>query len=787
VLALAVGIAGATVMFTLVQGVLLRPLAVPDQDRLVVGWKELRAGGLAHFPLRASEIDVLRRRSLTFERVAGVGYNGVWPSLAFEDGAPSSIDTVSVTGDFFAVLGVDPILGRALGPEDDVEGAAGALVLTHRLWQRRYGGALDVLGRRVTFAGWPFTVVGVMPPDVEYPRGVEAWMTVHADAATLSNPAFREGMLRDLDLIARLRPGVTPAQAASELQAAAFSPGVGSDETRIQTPVVRSYADVLVGDVRTAMLVLLGAVGLVLLIATANVANLLLLRGEARRSELAVRAALGATRARLARQVLAESLVLTLVATLIGLAVTPWALAGIAALLPGRLPRPDSVRIDAGVFLFTAVLAFLVTALAGLAPALASARVDILSELRAGGRGVTARTPGRGRRALVVAQVVLAVVVVTAATLLTRTLLRLQAVEMGFVADQLVFVTLDLPEAKYADNGRHRQFLDAVVSRLQAEPGVFRATPVNTSPYAGTGGWDTPSFTAEGQTVERAAANLSLNLESVHPGYFETFGVMMVRGRGFDDHDRPGAPDVAIVSADVAARTWPGEDPIGKRLKFGMPDSKEAWRTVVGVAVPTRYRELTHPRPTLYLPAPQFIVAARTLVVRTAAPMGRIAEVARRCIRSVDPEVGVLRVASFAELMERPLARPRFKAILLSLFGAAALLLATIGVYAVMAASVAQRYAEIGIRMALGATRADVRRLVLGDGLRLAGLGAAIGLGGALAAGRLLRELIFEVPPYDPTSLAGAAALLVALAGLASYLPARRAMRLDVVAMLRRD
>jgi predicted permease len=790
VLTLAIGIAGTTVMFTLTQGVLLRPLPVPHPERLVAGWKKLRAAdGMSHYPYRDREIESLARGSRTLESVAAIGYNGVWRSLVFENGTPGYVDTMSVTGDIFRVLGVAPLLGRVLGPADDAFGAEGALVITHGLWQRRYGGAHDVLGRRIVMSQRPFTIVGVMPPDVEYPPTVQAWLTVRAEAATMAEPAFREGVVRDLDLFARLRPGVTVAQAAAELQAAshAFEAIAPADAPRGQTPVLRTYEDVIKGDVRTPMLVLFGAVGLVLLIATANVANLLLLRGEARRSELAVRAALGATRGRLARQALAESLVLSLAAGVLALAASRWMLGGLIAVLPDRLPRPDSVRIDAGVFLFTLAMAFLAASLAGVAPALSSARVDVVAYLRSGGRGATPRTARQGRRALVVAQVVLAVVVVAGSALLTRTLLRLQSVDMGFAADRLVLVVLDLPQARYADKARHRQFLDAIVARLGASPGVQAATPVNSGPYAGRAGWDAPSVTGEGQTAEQAAENPSLNFESVEPGYFETFGVTLLRGRGFTDRDRGGAPEVAVVSEDVAARLWPGRDPIGRRLKFGDPTSKEAWRTVVGVARPTRYRELAHPRPTLYFPALQFFTAASTFVVRSAEPVGRVAEIARQAVREVDPGVAVLRVTPFAEALDGPLARPRFNAYLIGVFAGAALLLATIGVYAVIAASVRQRYAEIGVRVALGATRADVRRLVLGEGVRLAALGAAIGVGGALLAGRLVRDLLYDVQPHDPLSLAAAAASLVAVAALASYLPARRAVRLDVMAMLREE
>jgi predicted permease len=439
------------------------------------------------------------------------------------------------------------------------------------------------------------------------------------------------------------------------------------------------------------------------------------------------------------------------------------------------------------VLLFTVAVAFLTAALAGLTPALSLARADLVAHLRSGGRGATGRATRQGRRGLVVAQVALAVTVVAAAGLLTRSLLRLQAVDMGLATDRLLFVRLALPQAKYADGARHLQFLEDVVARLEAAPGIAGATPVNTPPFAGTGGWDAPEFTAEGQSTERAATKPSLNLESIHPSYFHTFEVALVRGRGFTEADRRGAPDVAVVSADLAASTWPGEDPIGKRIKFGRLESAEPWRTVVGVARPTRYRELVRPRATLYVPAAQFIAAAEMLVLRTASPPAVVAGLVRERVRAIDPDVQVAQVAPFRDLLHGPLARPRFNALLIGAFGIAALLLAAIGLYAVIAASVRQRCTEIGVRVALGATASDVRGLVLGEGLRLAGLGAAIGLASAVVANRLLRGLLFGVHPLDPVSLLAAVSLLVGVSALASYMPARRAARVDPVSMLRAE
>ena len=785
VLTLALGISGASIMFALIEGVLLRPLPVREQDRLILAWKELRATGFAHYPFRAGEIDVIEDESLVLESVAGVSYYDPSPFGAVEAGFASPINGAAVTSGFFRVLGAPPILGRTLEDGDDTSGAPGVLVITHGLWQRRYGGAPDVIGRRLVVRERPFTIVGVMPKGIECPHGVEAWLTLSARASLVANPAFREGVRSQVALIARLRPEATLAQARSELQALAprLSADAPPDAPRGLTPVVRSYADTVVGDVRPALVALVAAVGLVLLIASANVANLLLLRGAARRSELAVRAVLGAGPGRVARLLLAESLWLALAAGALGLAVTSLTLRALVALVPGGLPRVDSVRVDAGVLLFTVVVALVTAALAGLAPALSLARSDLLAPLRG---GATAGRARGGRLSLVVAQVALAVTLTAAASLLTRSLLRLQAVEMGLAEDRLVFVHLALPDAKYQDGSdRHFRLLEELVARLEAAPGIAGATPVNTPPFAGSGGWDAPEFTAFGQDEERAAANPSLNLESIHPGYFATFEIALVRGRGFTTGDARGAANVAIVSEDVAARTWPGEDPIGRRLRLGGHGSTDPWRTVVGVARPTRYRELARPRATLYLPAAQFVQGARLLVLRSSSPLDVVARLAMERVSAVDPELGVTRVAAFSELLQGPLARPRFNVWLIGVFSVVALLLTAIGLYAVMGAYVRQRYPEIGVRVALGASPTDVRRSVLGEGLRLASTGAAIGLLGALGAGRVLGGLLFEVHPLDPVSLLGAPLLLIGAAALASYLPARTAARLDPLVVLR--
>jgi predicted permease len=782
---LALGIFGVTLMFAFVRGVLLRPLPVVDQDRLVYAWQELRASGFARHPFPARALEELERRSRAFESVAGVSYYyDPSPTPVNGDGAAGAIAAAAVTPGFFRVMGRGPLIGRALGAEDAPSGAPHALVISHALWQVRYGGASDVLGRRLVLGDQPFTIVGVMPPGLECPHGAEAWMSLAAAAATVANPAFREGVERDVVLLARLRPGATVGQARSELVRLAplIAEDGPADAPRGLAPVVRSYADSVVGEVRPTLLLLLGAVGLVLLIASANVANLLLLRGESRRGELSLRAVLGASPGRLARLLLLESALIALLACAVSLAAAWLALPAVAALVPSGLPRAGQVRVDTAVLGFAAAVASAAAVLAGLVPALA-ARSDLSPSLRAGPRGA-----GRGARrrlALVAGQVALAVTVTGAAGLLTRSLLRLQQVPLGVAAERLAFVELALPRG-YEGGARHFRLLEDLVRELEAAPSVAGATPVNTPPFAATA-WDAPEFTAEGQDLERASRNPSLNLEAVHAGYFETLGVELARGRPFTRGDTAGAPAVAIVSEDVAERTWPGQNPLGRRLKLGGPASSDPWRTVVGVARPTRYRELARARATLYLPAAQFVVGAKLLALRSGAPLEQLARLARERVRQVDPKVAVVKVASFGEWLDAPLARPRWNARLIAAFGLAALLLASIGVYAVLGAAVRQRYPELGVRVALGARPADLRRLVLLDGLRVAAAGAAAGGVGAYAAGRLVQSLLYEVQASDPVALLGAPLLLMGVCALASCLPARRAARLDPLAVLKAE
>jgi len=781
VLTLALGIAATTVMFALIQGVLLRPLPVQEQDRLILSWREAPTAGSAFYPFGDVEIEAVARESQLLESAAGVTRNGVGRAVVSGGSTSSYANIGLITGNFFEVLGAQALLGRRFTLADD-RSAEPAAVISHGYWQRHFGGVPDVVGRRITINEQPSVIVGVMPPDLDYPRGVEIWRTTRSIP---TDGALGTAAQREVNLIGRLHPGVTVEQASSELaalnqQLARHAP---TDYLRRLNVVVRPFTEVVIGDVRRTMIALFAAVALVLLIASANVANLLLMRGESRRGELALRAALGAGRGRIAGQVLAESLVLSVIAGIAGFLLAWIALPVLITLVPDGLPRIESIRIDATVAVFCVALVFVTALLAGFAPGLFSMRGDLISPLR-GSSAAIAGVSTRGRRLLVVGQVALAVMVLAAAGLLIRSVLNLQAIDLGLAAERLVLVDLHLPSAAYADRERRAQFLDQVVSQLESVPGISAVTPVNVAPFTDRG-WDVPRVTAEGQSNDQAASNPSLNLESIHPNYFSTIEAAIVRGRPFGAADRQGTREVAIVSEDVASRLWPGQDPIGKRLKMGRVEGSGRWLEVVGVAATTRYRTVTAPRPTLYLPAAQFQMTATMLIVRATASLELLMSVARERIRGIDPNVMVLSAAPFADYLERPLGRPRFNAFLIGLFGIAALLLSTLGLYAVMSAHVRQRDREIAVRLALGATGANVRRLVLGEASRLAGLGAVFGVAGAVAGTRFLRGLLYEVQPIDPVTIGGAAVLLVAAAALAASAPMRRAARADVASVLR--
>ena len=518
ILILAVGLAGTIVMYALVQGVLLRQLPVLEQDRVIVAWKQYPLSGFTHAPFGDKDIDAVAKASRLLENVAGVGRHGASQVALIEDGRALYVNEALVTGGFFEVLGVKPHLGRALNRADDVRGAETVVVISHRLWRRHYAGSRDVVGQRLPIGEARFTIVGVMPEGLDYPTGVDYWRTTRSVQG-----AFSETAEHEVDLIGRLRNGVTIEQATSELTALTRQLEADAPPTaaRGRVPVVQTLEDVLVGGTRPILLAFSFAVVLVLLIAAANAANLFAMRNQTRRTELAVRTALGAGRGRIAAQVLAESVVIALSAGALGFLLAAWSLQILVNLIPSGLPRVESIRIDGVVVLFTIGAALATAVLTGLIPAWLLDRNPI-SYLRSGGRATPGRASQRVPRAFVMVQVALAIMILAAAGLLTRSILRLQAIDTRLPADRLAFVELFIPSSQRSDRSRYEQFLNQVIAQLEDVPFIASATPINVLPFAGLEGWDAPQFTAEGQSAERAATNPSLNVEAIFPNYFAT-------------------------------------------------------------------------------------------------------------------------------------------------------------------------------------------------------------------------------------------------------------------------
>ncbi len=789
VLTLGLGIGAGTAMFSVLDGVLLRGLPVRAQDEVVVLWTEAPARDTDHLPVQHRELADFGKETRAFRAVAGVSFYGAVEQVLLDGGRPLSIPGTWVTGGFFPLLGVAPVHGRTLLPSDDVPGAAPVMVIGHGLWRSRFGGDPAVVGRALERNGKRFTVVGVMPRGFEYPKGAGFWVPVLPEFPGTLDPGASPSEVMPFDLVGRLRPGAGVREARADYEAFLRAGDAQRPPAlRGQKPVVTPLAERVAGDARATVWTAAAAVGLLLLITCVNVANLLLVRGSARAQELAVRRALGAGRRRLVRQLLTESGVLALLGGALGVALAAVAVRVLAAAAPPELPRREMIGVDARVLLFAVGATAVAALLSGLLPALLAGVGDASAWLRGGMRTVPA---GRGARALrhglVVGQVSLAVVVVAGAGLLVRSLSVLRSVDMGFEEERLLVVQTALPPDRLPERSRQVALQEEVLARVEAIPGVAGAASLPVRPFSGEGGW-TAMYTGEGQLPEEQARNPWVNFETVGPGYFRTLEVPVRRGRAFGARDREGAPRVAMVSEAVARHTWPGEDPLGKRVRLGAHGEPGEWHTVVGVVGETRYRELTVPQPTLYLPIRQFEgPVPMSLAVRTPADPARVLPLIRRALREAHPELVLVRGGSMRELMAAPLARPRFGALLLGAFAALTLLLAAVGIYGVMATTFRQRSREIGIRLALGAGAGEVRRLMLRQGMGLALLGCGLGTAGALLGARAIRSMLFGIGPADPATFAAVAGTVLAAAALACWVPARRAGRVDPAGALRAE
>jgi len=779
---LALGIGASTAVFSVVDAVLLRPLPFAAPDRLLMVWMGLPEQNQPYIAVSYSFVEMLRKRSRSLAAVAAMPETNSEFTLAGAE--PARVNGRLVTGNFFEVLGASARFGRTFTESEDTIGAPRVVVISHGLWQRQFGGDPALVGRTLAVDGTPMTVIGVMPVDFRYPPGAELWTpVVPMIPQEVANPAVNWAVV-----VARMAEGSSIARVRAELDQ---SQAAFVQEQKIPGPIPRSVltplAEHLFGPARPVLLVMMLAVLLVLLVACANVAALLLARAGARQREIAVRLALGASRARLARQLLAESALVATAGGLAGAGLAVWTLQALIALVPADVPRLADAAIDLRVLAFALALTFVSSLLAGLVPALLASKPELTEALGSGARTAGPGRHGRLRALLVASEVAVAVVLLAGAGLLVRTFQNLRHVDLGFDPRHvLAFEVSGMHEDSTASK-RH-QLTRALLERIGGMPGVEAAAAALMGPLSGHVGWDWP-YRADDQSEDEARHNPPLNLQVVTPEFFPTMKVPLRRGRTFTDRDTKATPHVVVVSQALARRHWPGQDPVGKRVQVPAttPPYAPIWLTIVGVVGESRYRDLQAVWLDLYLPHLQSENQLRHMVVRTRGNPSALAAALRQAVRAVDPDLMLAGVTTMDTALDTARGGARFGMQLLSGFALTALALAALGTYGVLAFMVAGRTREIGVRMALGARAADVLRLMLGQGLRPVALGLAVGVAGSLALGRALSTLLFGVAPHDALTMAGAAAVLAAAAAVACYFPARRAARLDPAAALRRE
>ncbi len=772
VLTVGLGVGATTVMFSAVHGVLLKPLSYPEPDRLVMirGATRARPGrpGVISYP----DYRDWRHQSRSFESIAALRAADV--TLA-GPGGPERLEGARVTASFFQALRVVPALGHLFPTEVDQPGGEPVAVLGHGLW-RRLGADPTLVGRSITLSGQPHTVIGVLPASFRPPREVER-AQVFAPLA-LDGDSLEQRGNRSLVAIGRLRSGVSIDQARAELAAVALRlEKEHPDNAGVGAMVESLHADT-VGELRRPLLVLLGAVAFVLLIACTNMANLVLPRALARRREVAIRAALGAGRSRLVRQLLTESILLGVVGGAAGLGLAHWGLDALVALAPASTPRLQDIALDGRVLGFSLALSLVTGVAFGLLPALSAARTDVQAALHESGRSPSlARHPGA--RLLVVAEIALSLVLMAGAGLLLESFRRLLSVDPGFDPHDVLTFAVSLPGSRYPRPDQRAAFYADLLERVRTLPGVISAAAITPLPLGGDGGIAT-RFTVEGQPAPSAVTS----------GFFETMRIPLKKGRTFEDRDRREAPPVAVVNQTLADQVFPDQDPLGQRIRIGILTDESDPRAfeavgVVGDVRPSG-RHVPAP-PEIYVPHPQQSWSWMSLVVRTSGEAASLAGALRREVAALDSEQAVYNVRPLLELLSDSLAAHRFIMALLGGFALLGLALATVGVYGVLAESVDRRRGEIGLRLAVGADPGDVLRMVLGQAARLAAAGVTLGLVAAFALTRVLQGLLFGVSATDPATFAAVAGVLGVAALLASTLPARRAARLDPAAILREE
>lgn len=778
---LALGIGLATAVFTVADALLFRRLPVVDQDRLVVVSGEAPRKGLDNVPLELPAAEDFARRTGTLSRVAFFLYNGAVPITVREGQRISRLQEALVSGNYFDVLGTRPLIGRLLRPEDDVDGAPPVVVLSHHAWQQRYGGAPDIVGRRILVHEYAraFTIVGVAPPGIDYPSGTDAWVTLRGTIPPTATKYL------SLDVLGRLTARGTIADARNEMTAFFHREGVDKFFQDVRG-VVHPLPELVLGDTRPAVIAFAAAACLLLLITCVNVANLLLVRGLARMRDVAIRSALGASRGRIALQLITENAILAGIGGALGVAIAWAVVRGFVAVAPAGTPRLEEISVNGATFADAFAITSIAMLLFSMAPVFLASNVDAQQVLRSDTRQSASRRSRLVTEILVSGQIALAVLVLSAASLLGRSLLRLQHADLAFNPTQVVVAELALEGNRYDTGEKENAAIERLVALVARIPGVQAVSTTVSVPYSTTRSWEGKP-TAEGQSKEDAARNPMLDIEVVGPELFAALGLPVTRGRAFSDADTKGSTPVVVLSESAARYYWPNANPIGKRL---VEDAKPpSFTTVIGVVPDTRFRNLRERHATIYYPLRQskFPFAPTTLVIRTTRTPSHLAAALRGVLESEMPGVALASAESFDALLSGPLAAPRLNALLLMLFGASAVVLAGVGLFGVLATMVRQRRRELGIRIALGAAPNDVARLVISRGLSLAVVGTAIGLLGALAGNRLLASLLFEVTSTDVPTLLSVAFLLILVAVVASAIPARITSRIDPAAVLRAD
>jgi putative ABC transport system permease protein len=788
VLTLALGIGANTAVFSVVDGVVLRPLPYPQPDRLTVAWTQFPSMDLMEFPASWPEYQDYRKQSRSFDEM---GLWGRTQRTLTGDDDPERLDVAYFTWTMFPVLGVEPALGRVFTADEDVDGRDDVVVLSHGLWERRFGSDPSIVGKTVQMDGSAVTVLGVMPEGFAFPdRDTQAWIPVGIDPANPPGRASHFGRI-----LGRLAPGVTLDQASTELrgliQRWQDDPSLGHTWSLENHPAfLRPLHEQLVGNVRRSLFVLLGAVGLVLLIACANVANLLLVRGEGRLREISIRSAMGAGRGRIVRQLVTESLLVAALGGVAGLALAHFGLEALLALAPSDLPRADGIRLDGTVLAFSGGVSLLAGFLFGLAPALQTRRMDVQGALREEGRGGTAsRGRFRLRQLLVVSQTALAVVLLIAAGLLIQSFWRLQGVDPGFRSARVLAFSVSLPQARYPDDQDVTGFYRELLPRMATLPGVTSAGLVRTAPLSGSLPPNDIEFESRPRT-ETDGPPLNADIQVVSAGYFATMGIPLLRGRAFDRTDNEESEPVAVVDEVLARRFFEEpSDAIGERIR--QPGT--GWARIVGIVGAVHQESLADaPRAQLYLlhaqsPITWYGVRDMTVLLRTGVePLGLVAAV-RQQVKELDPDLPVYQVTTMAQTVARSTASQRFTMFLQLVFASVALLLAVVGIYGVLSYSVAQRTREIGIRLALGAERARIMTLVVGQGMALAAIAVCLGVLGALATAQVLASLLFGVSPRDPLTYGGVVAVLLLVSLVACWYPARRASAVSPQTALRAE